>query len=261
MLHLDAIKEANKIVIYGAGSVSDLFYAYLCMESLNDKIAAFVVSDTHGMPRDKQGISILKASDAVKNMSEYLLVIAVHDRTIDAVFESAALYGFSNLMVARAEDIRKELYGRLYKSQIDNYKIFVSNYHGMGYGCNPKYVVEQILCNDSYKDYDIVWGVNGNHYSFPERVRTVQIGSYEYYKELATAKIWIDNVRKTDEVQKRMGQFYVQTWHGAAPFKKVEGDLEGKTSQAIIEMGKRDSEMADLFVSGSRFYTELYKSS
>jgi len=103
--------------------------------------------------------------------------------------------------------------------------------------------------------------VSGNRYCFPKGIRTVEFGTYEYYYELATARIWIDNTRKNFDSRKRQGQYYIQTWHGAAPIKKVEKDAEHVLPAFYIVNAKRDSQMADLFLSGSRFYTQLYRRS
>ena len=109
----------------------------------------------------------------------------------------------------------------------------------------------------------LVWAVTDrNEYNgIPNDIKVVEIGSEDYYEELAEAKVWVDNVRKTNDVRKRLGQVYIQAWHGAAPIKKVERDVEDKLPDFYIENAKRDSEMADLFISGSEFYTELYKKS
>ncbi len=261
MIDLKKIYKSKEIVIYGAGSVSDLFYSYLFMNNLDTYIRAFIVSNVVGMPKKKHGIPVINAYEARILFPSATLFIAVHELTVADVLSNALKIGYKQPTIINANDIREIIYGKLYECPIDNNKILLMNYHGSGFGCNPKYIAEQLIKNDTSKKLDLVWAVNGKTINMPDRIRTVQIGTYDYYKELATARLWIDNVRKTEEVKKREGQFYLQTWHGAAPFKKVEGDLEGKASPAIIEMGKRDSEMVDLFISGSSFYSNLYRTS
>ena len=261
MEELEVLIEQNEnVIIYGAGSVADLLYAYMVSKDYEKRIKAFIVSNMNGQQNCKHQVLVLNAEDAIKLWESALLIIAVHEKTIKEVNETAIRIGFKNIITAHSETLRSYLYHDLYKSPINNNKIFIMNYHGEGYGCNPKYIAEQLIKFDYSKKLDIVWGTEGDKHTFPDRIRTVQIGTYDYNKELATSKIWIDNVRKTDDVNKRNGQFYIQTWHGSAPFKKVEGDLIGKASDAVIQIGKRDSEMADLFVSGSRFYSALYRS-
>ncbi len=77
---------------------------------------------------------------------------------------------------------------------------------------------------------------------------------------LATARIWIDNCRKLNGEIKRKKQYYIQTWHGLGP-KQCEKDVETKLSKSYIRGAKRDSSMADLFISPARFLTNLYRRS
>ena len=107
----------------------------------------------------------------------------------------------------------------------------------------------------------MVWAVSDKKASFPKEIRTVAYGSMDYYHEMATARIWVDNVRKDSDIKKREGQYYIQTWHGAAPIKKVEKDVEDRLPNYYVANAMRDSKNVDLFLSGSVFYTNLYKRS
>lgn len=62
----------------------------------------------------------------------------------------------------------------------------------------------------------LVWAVTDrNEYNgIPNDIKVVEIGSEDYYEELAEAKVWVDNVRKTNDVRKRLGQVYIQAWQG-----------------------------------------------
>ncbi|MBG9444260.1 CDP-glycerol glycerophosphotransferase family protein [Cytobacillus firmus] len=140
-------------------------------------------------------------------------------------------------------------------------KIVICNYTGKGYGDNGKSLSEEILSQGS--NYDIVWLLKKeliNKSKFPPQIRIVQYGSLRGLYELATAKIWIDNCRKTFYPPKRSEQFYIQTWHGGIALKKVEKDAESKLDSAYVEYAKRDSEMADIFISNSKFCTDMYRS-
>ena len=60
------------------------------------------------------------------------------------------------------------------------------------FGCNQKYIVEEILKQNL--PIDIVWVANkDNAEGFPEGVRTVRRASADMYREQATAKVWLDN--------------------------------------------------------------------
>lgn len=136
-------------------------------------------------------------------------------------------------------------------------KIIFDNFNGMGYGCNPKYIAEELLKRG--EKYKLLWAVKDKDIEVPNKIKKIKIGTIRYYYEMATSKIWIDNVRKGNEIRKRKGQYYIQTWHGFIPFKKLEKDAESKREREAVAKSINDSKMADLFLSGCKKRTELYK--
>ena len=139
-------------------------------------------------------------------------------------------------------------------------QIIFDNFNGHGYGCNPKYIAEEIIKRKL--PYKLIWVVDDRKYNFPAEIKTVRINTLRYFYTLATSKVWLDNVRKDAFIRKRKGQFYIQLWHGFIPFKKMEKDLEisNARSRQGIEKSINDSKMADLFVSGCKMRTKLYTS-
>lgn len=142
---------------------------------------------------------------------------------------------------------------------IKNNKIVISNYYGKGYGDNAKYIVEELIKTDN--ELDIVWLLNDLTEKLPIRVRKVKYNSLSSIFEMVTSKVWIDNCRKPIYVRKRQKQYYIQTWHGDIGNKKVENDAKDSLYATYIASAKRDSKMADLFVSGNQWMTEKYKNS
>lgn len=139
-------------------------------------------------------------------------------------------------------------------------KIVFDNFEGRGYGDNPKYIAEEIIRQKL--QYDMVWLIKpGYVQDFPKEIRAVKIGTLRACFELVTARVWVDNIRKSANTRKRKGQYYIQTWHGGYGGKKVEKDVEDKLSPEYVQMAKLDSRMADVFISNSRKMTNLYKSS
>jgi CDP-glycerol glycerophosphotransferase len=140
-------------------------------------------------------------------------------------------------------------------------KIVICNYYGKGYGDNGKYIVEKLI--EKNIKCEVVWLLKKDLKDiskFPNIVRTVDYGSIRALYELATAGIWIDNCRKIFSPPKRKKQFYIQTWHGGIALKRIEKDVENKLSDSYVENAKLDSKLANLFISNSKFCTELYKS-
>ena len=131
------------------------------------------------------------------------------------------------------------------------------------YGCSPKYITEYLLQNFP-NQYDIVWvfekGVQVPN-DLPAAVRVVWYFSYEYLKELHTAKYVICNMRTGPAYlwKKRKGQIYIQTWHSSLRLKKIEGDAADHLPDEYIQHSKEDSTRIDLLLSGCRFSTDIFR--
>lgn len=171
-----------------------------------------------------------------------------------------------NILPYNVAYVLRKLYPKLINSMyylfrifpIDSKKIVISNYNGKGYGDNGKYIVEEILRRNL--GFNLVWLVNDDcDRNFPEKIRRVKHGSIKAIYEQVTAKVWIDNCRKSSYVRKRNKQFYMQTWHGGIALKKIEKDAENKLDPRYIDNAKNDSKMADIFISNSKFCTDMYK--
>ncbi|MCM1321646.1 MAG: CDP-glycerol glycerophosphotransferase family protein [Bacteroides sp.] len=140
-------------------------------------------------------------------------------------------------------------------------KVVMVSFFGKGFCDNPKYIAEELLKQN--EKYDFVWLVNDLHdKSFPEGIRLVKNNSLRATYEQVTAKVWIDNCRKPFWVRKRKNQFYIQTWHGDLPLKKIEKDVEDQLSKSgYVKNAKNDSKMADLMVAGTQWTADLYRKS
>jgi CDP-glycerol glycerophosphotransferase len=146
---------------------------------------------------------------------------------------------------------------------IDKRKIVFSNFDGGGYGCNPKYIAEELLKTDN--KYKLFWIIDKNKVSdislFPRQIKVVEKYSFISFFHLASAKFWVDNYRKDFFPNKRKKQYYLQTWHGSIALKKIENDAIDKLSNSYINMAKKDSKLIDFCISSGRFMTNIYKES
>ena len=146
-------------------------------------------------------------------------------------------------------------------------KIVFSNFFGSGYGCNPKYIHEEIL-KEKFQ-CDVVWLVKdleqySQDNSFPPNVKLVYYKSEESIKELATARIWINNQRLMYHLRKGLtkkeGQYYIQTWHGSLGIKKLDADVQNFNTpekRVWVRMAKHDSATADYLLSNSDFEDKI----
>ncbi|MBC1558798.1 glycerophosphotransferase [Listeria booriae] len=135
-------------------------------------------------------------------------------------------------------------------------KIVVTAHYGRGYGDSPKYIVEALL----HQGFDIVWLIQkGQESSLPAGVRPVIYGSRQALRELATAKVWLDNCRQKYSPPKRKKQRYIQTWHSPLRLKKIEKDAENQLPAAYLDRAKRDAKKCDYMLAGSAFSQQMYK--
>lgn len=136
-------------------------------------------------------------------------------------------------------------------------KVVLSSYWGKGYGDNPKYITEEILKQGL--DWDIVWMTNGTNMNYPQGVRTVLYGSNDALRELASAKMWVDNVRNSLQPPKKKNQVYLQTWHGGVSFKCVEKAAEKTIHPNYVKAAKRDGQISDGIVCACRIQKEDFQ--
>ncbi len=161
---------------------------------------------------------------------------------------------------------RKNLYKKYANLPVKKNKIVFNNYMGNNFGCNSKYLTEEILKRKL--PVDIVWLVKKTvpTDNFPSNVRVVDYSSKNALFELATAKIWVDNYHKIFFIkrglEKKDGQKYIQTWHGSLGIKKIEKVVDCLTQDPFwVECAQKNSEMTDYWISNSKFETAVYQES
>lgn len=144
---------------------------------------------------------------------------------------------------------------------VDDHKVVFENIEGtVGYGCNPKYICDELLRRNGGaaigKEMDLVWLVNDTSKAFPRGVRVVRNTLWNRARELATSKVWVDNSRKQLECRKRKGQYYIQTWHANVAIKPIGLDRGKSFSKIAYLVSKHDSDLIDLVLTDSKWYEE-----
>ena len=135
-------------------------------------------------------------------------------------------------------------------------KIVFDNFGGRGYGCDPKYIAEELLKRNA--DIDLVWLTTDMNIKLPDKIRPVKYGTISAAFELSTAKVWVDNIKNAFRVKKKIGQFYIQTWHSSLGLKKSEGDAKN-LPEKYIKAAKKDARCTDLMYSNNGFRANLYR--
>ena len=145
---------------------------------------------------------------------------------------------------------------------VDKNKIVINNYNGNSYGCNPKYIIEELIKQNC--KCKIIWLANPevDKSDFDKSIKLVKFKSLRALFELATAKVWLDNCRKSYHIRKGLRkkgkQIFIQTWHGSLGIKKIDADVKAFTSQEPwCSLAKYEGKLYDYLITNSDFDNEI----
>lgn len=127
--------------------------------------------------------------------------------------------------------------------------------------CNPKYIARELARRRP--DVDIVWLLSDAAYRAccgrPDTGRAVRRWTSAAYRELATAKVVVENSHlyvSRGNPAKRPGQFVMNTWHGSLGIKRLD---TGKS--ALDGSGRANVAVVDAVLSNSDFEDKVFASS
>lgn len=134
-------------------------------------------------------------------------------------------------------------------------RVVCINFNGKGYGCNPKYIVNELVKYEC--ELEIIWLISNVQEKMPEQIKKVHYRSIQALFYLATANVIISNTKNTLRIRKKQNQYVIQTWHASYSPKLLEKALKGNGK--YVKESKKNSEQTDLFLSNSRIQTEEYR--
>lgn len=137
-------------------------------------------------------------------------------------------------------------------------RIIIYSLKQHGYSCNLKYLTEYLNahCPDTF---EILWVVRGEEdlENLQKRgVPAVTLHSKEHFRFRLQAGIVITNDEFYPVFFKRPGQLYVNTWHGAINYKKIGYAGLEFTNPIQKLIYRMNNPCPDLFISGSRSFTD-----
>lgn len=252
--------EDNNIVIYGAGKYAVALYKYLWMKKKQNNVKCFVVTKHDQNSNVLLDLPIMEYEDFYAHYHKEFIVIAIKDY-ID-VQSKLERDNISEYRVAETSEIKK--YQTMWMEYLQHLpirnKIFFDCFHGRGFECNCKYIAQKLI--EEKCDVDLVWNVTEKDmYDFPYKIRQVKSTSIEYETELYSSRIIVDNVG-TAPHNKRKEQYFINTWHGTGPFKKVALSIESlRKSAEYVEKRKNEYNKTDLYISNSADNTYMFRES
>lgn len=147
--------------------------------------------------------------------------------------------------------LEKPMGALAYRLPIRENRAVFDNFGGRGFGDNPKYIAQ--VLHRLAPEMEIIWlEDNLKEYTYPEYITPVKVDSLRALRMRGTAKVWVDNVRHLHPVKKKMGQVYLQTWHGPFALKRVEKDAEDKLGQDYIRQAMYDGAITDGILADSK---------
>lgn len=145
------------------------------------------------------------------------------------------------------------------KYKINNNQIMFITFQG-SFTCNPKAITEEIIKRKL--PYRLVWVERKENDSsrFPKEVKLVQRNSMDFYKEMSSSKIIIENSTNVQYLNytKKPEQIYIQTWHGSFGLKK--SDPDSVKNKRWLRKAIKGGELADYCISNSEFENNYYRS-
>lgn len=261
-MNLDNLKQRlqNKhIYIYGAGLYATLLYAYLQFYDMDQQVIGFVVTkkEDNGDCFFDKPIYYYPFNIMQKQAVFFVAVKGAYD-----IEEQLRKDGVADVCLITEQvisEIKERIFAECSKLPIQRTKIFFDSFDGKGYGCNPKYIAEYLLKHHS--NLELVWDVMKIEKSeLPEQMKQVERYSCEYYRELYTAGIVIQNVGIDGFPYKRKEQYTIHTWHGSGGYKKA-GIHACLNDEKLAEMVVNHFKNVDLAVSNTCGNSKMFRES
>ncbi len=247
---IDTIREYRHVYIYGAGDFGKELFDKLSF--VNICVDAFIVSEEVKDRKKCRGRNIINIDKWTgKNKKGNLAVIAISPKRQNEILRILETRGIRNYITL--SPIRTTGEEDIWMSRpIQNNKIFFDTFRGLGYLGNPKYIAEALIKSEF--DIVMVWDVTGDaNMEFPKSIHTVKRGDPEFYREYYTSHIVVTNMNSVMALKKRKGQYYLNTWHGTGPFKKVGKYLYDVNHDVkAYEIMKREYEDVDFAIAACR---------
>lgn len=259
------LDENRDLVIYGAGFYAEKAFEYLSLRGVWEIVRYVVVSDGEPHASVFHKVKVVELSEVSKEISKHQIIIAISPKHSDDVLDNLKHAGITDCIRLTPEFIEGliEEYGRLCERfPVQRNKIFFDVFNGSGYTCNCKYIAERIItmCGDCEMVWDLVENVEN---SLPNKIKAVIRDTPEYYYELYTSSVAVFNATINPNIQyKKRKQYFINTWHGIGPFKKVGKDVNKHNHEDYVSKAyQRIRDLVDLMTAASDHCIDVYRNS
>lgn len=133
--------------------------------------------------------------------------------------------------------------------------ILFESFQGKVIGDNPFAIFKEVQSRKF--DSELLFTVNSVTKA-PDGARGLRHGSISWLRALATSKVLINNTNFPGYFSKRVGQKYIQTWHGT-PLKRLGRDIvDVVPTGSYLKMMDREASYWDYLVSPSKYCSEIF---
>lgn len=135
--------------------------------------------------------------------------------------------------------------------------VLFESFQGKVIGDNPHAIFAEL---DSRKiSAELLFTVNSRTKA-PSGAKSVKHGSLSWLRALATSKTLVNNTNFPSYFRKRVGQKYIQTWHGT-PLKRLGRDIvEVVPTGSYLKMMDREAASWDYLISPNAYCSEIFPS-
>ncbi|OAH51343.1 glycosyltransferase [Microbacterium oleivorans] len=139
--------------------------------------------------------------------------------------------------------------------------VLYESFAGNGALCNPEAIFRALLADPEFADLTHIWAISDAdaaaalraEFAGDRRVEIVSRGSGAYWRAVSTAGYLINNATFPTAFSKRVGQVYLNTWHGT-PLKLMGFDMPGGARESANTL--RNLLNADYLLAANPFMAE-----
>lgn len=144
-------------------------------------------------------------------------------------------------------------YGRL------RHSVYFESFNGRNCGDSPRALFDALVETDSAPTQ--YWGVKDGTVEVPPNCIPVTIGSREWFEAINTSKVLVTNNHLPLYFNKRPGQYWIQTWHGAPLKGMVLAAPRVDTPVLYRETMRRQAQTWDLLLAQDNETEEILRDS
>lgn len=133
----------------------------------------------------------------------------------------------------------------------DDKIIIFASFGGRKYDDSPKAIYEEILKDNRFDDYRLIWAfMKPEKYNIP-RGEKVKIDTFNFYKKLLKARVWVTNSSMTRGLNfSGINSFELNTWHGSAIKKMGSERNKGNNSFGLKNNKKNENNQSIMLAQG-----------